>query len=871
MIRNVLWLVQRLVRTFLAELCCVLATGLPTALADPLWRLALAFERHCEAAALARAAASFDAAHHDAFAAFEAVLLQLDNRWNTSASDLHLARLPARLRRRLAARLAWGRTASGVVGGAVVEAAHDRLTQATLLRLATGHFERALATDVLDRATIALDTWRSLAGWADDAPLRRATAELAWRWGDHDTAWKTIAPLLRQERCPSPFDVLDWGMRALAEVPPGPERLELARACFERGRRWLPEARRTWRLGATLARLDGDFDTEARYLSRLVARHPQALDARFRRHGIECGITYKLGGAGGDATATTTLEGSLLLDVPIRMEVGETVEVTARLDLPDGVEGATLYPLPPAGWGLAAEPNRLTPDADGAARFRLTALRGDRVRGGPWPLVVLAVTPRGHVVTRTEVAVDDLHPGEALLVVTEDHEIHEERGFLRPDLLEKVLVEKSRFAADLAADEGVPWTHCVEVGSTLALGERAAESGDGRWAELRSKVRRHLVDEVARGHDLQPHLHTFNDPAYGHFPYRMAEGGQGWRPSLRFLLTSAEARGDWASVTPPPGRGRTDPTLPDPTLDRLASVERAVAQLETVARAGQPDHCAVLWRSGLLEYGATPDERAWSAVALRRAGLLAASDRAKPAGPGPEAVPPAFPAGWRRPFDPVPGGPLFQLPIVANVEGDYRMGRRRLERRARATVAAVAGRPGVHCFTLLTHDKFLNARRGGDEFLFDREGGEWSLIRQHLMTWRRAGARPVTATEAVRALVDDRGWHPEPLLLGESWSEGSGEVGPTVRYAIEIVGPRPPASPERPFPLRIALPCSLRAGVESVEAFHDDSVLPIELEERSAGGVEALWVDLPAFDRPLTLALRLRPGVRRADFRDPTP
>ena len=261
--------------------------------------------------------------------------------------------------------------------------------------------------------------------------------------------------------------------------------------------------------------------------------------------------------------------------------------------------------------------------------------------------------------------VDDPRPGRLLLAVTEDHEIQEERGRLPAAALGRLLVEKSRFAADL----GVPWTHMVEAGSTLGLTAWAAERGDGPWRDLAREVRAHLAAEVARGNDVQPHLHAFNDPADPGFPYTLRDDGLA--PSLAFLLTDAEERGAFASA----GDGRK----------RLATTARAVAAVEEVGRLGDPDYRAVLWRSGLLDYGSTPADRAWSAVALRRAGLLAVSDLPKPASPRRWRVEPAFPIGWEDPAQPAPGGPLLQLPIAADLEGDFRMGPRRLVRRARAS------------------------------------------------------------------------------------------------------------------------------------------------------------------------------------------
>jgi hypothetical protein len=486
----------------------------------------------------------------------------------------------------------------------------------------------------------------------------------------------------------------------------------------------------------------------------------------------------------------------------------------------------------------------------GVAEVTVTARRPDRVRGEPWPLVLVAVGRQGHCLARARVRVPDPDPGRVLVTVTEDHEIHEERGTLDPELLRRLLVEKSRFAAGLA-----PWTHQVETGSVLAMTDWAAERG-GVWAELRAAVRRHLAEEVARGNDLQPHLHTFNDPAYAHFPYQLAGGG--WRPSLRFLLTAAEERGDWASACPPPGH----PPRVGGGADRVASVERSVAQLEAVARLGSPDYRAVLWRSGLLEVGDDAEERAWSAVALLRAGLLADSDLPKPASPRGGAVAPAFPASGEDPFSPHPGGPLLQLPIVANLEGDFRMGWRALARRARRSVGAVRGgdgrpRPGVHLFTLLTHDKFLNARRGGDEFHLDPDAGDWRTARGQLEAWRRAGAEVVTAGEGVRAVMDDRSWRPVPLLEAETFVAAPAGELQEVRYRLRVLGRGIVPTEAFPHHLLVPLPCSLRGRfVELLAGREGSEPDPPEVDAEGT----AFWWRWRSAD-PIVVTFRLREPI----------
>ncbi len=823
---SIVFVGSRLLRWGLAEIVCGLGNILPAAAGPGFWRLALGLNPHHEVAASNRARALLDRGHAEAWPAFEALLRQLANPANTSASDLHLSRTPGRVVRRLAARWLWGPSAADV------ESQHDRSLRQTCESLARDFTARWIRGGELEAAARALETWQSVAG--DRLEIRWARAEIAWRRaGGEASGLDECIPLASAGRFVSPTDPWLWGERGLEAG-----RLELASRCLELARRWLPEEATTWRLDARLAHTLGELERAATSRERVLFFDPQDIPT------FLCHLAPE--------HRWQRASGRLTISAPDSIRLGRRAEVRIRLEAPSAA-GWALHLLPPAGHGLRAPRAQQKPGTAGAWSVEIEACRGDRVRGGPWPLVALAVDTDGrYLETRAEISVVDEAPGRVLLVVTEDHEIQEERGHLTAPALQELLVEKSRFAADL----GRPWTHMVEVGSTLAMTDWARDHGDASWVRLRREVRQHLAEEVRRGHDLQPHLHTFNDPAYPHFPYRTGDGG--WQPDLRFLLTGAELRGDWASVCPPPrGDEVAEPESTPRALDRLESVARAVSQLEEVGRLGSPDFRPVLWRSGLLEYGDHPADRAWSGVALRRAGLLADSDRNKPGSPRAGAVPPAFFASREEPFEPRPGGPLLQLPIVANLEGDYLMGPRALERRARKCVEAVRRNrepvPGVHLFTVLTHDKFINARRGREELRLDKDYGDWRTLREHLDAWQRLGVEQVTAAEGVEAVAHDLGWSPVARLDQETFVMSRHEI----RYRLRVLGAGIPVDPEHPQHLWVPVPCSLRRRVRAVAVSDDDhEAREVELEPcRSA----FWWLrsrDTPAFvvftlDRPM--------------------
>ncbi len=823
------FVLRHLPRWVLAEGVCQLANGLPARFAQPLWRLALWLNGNHEVAAINRAMSLAESNALGAWDAFERCLRQLENPHGISASDLYLSRWPGRLARQLVARWLWG--PAGVARPLdAVHDGHDAVLQGALKDLARRHVDLALSADLLQRARRAFEPWCSLAGDGPEpgalaavAPARWLGLELAWRdpLGPSSEDLQTLGELLEQGALASPLDCLRWGQRCIDG-----DHWDLADACFGHARRLLPEEPGTWSGSAQVARAEGDPSTARRFWRRVLSRDPQDIEAWLSERAL----------AGEDAHAE--VPGTLRLDVPIRLTLGAETTLTAYLDGIDNPKDFVLHLLAPTGWGLEATPSSVSFDAQGRTETRLLARRPHRVLGEPWPLVALAVGPDGHLLARASVAVDDPHPGRLLLTVTEDHEIHEERGLFSPDLIERVLVDKSQ----AAADQGVPWTHMVEVGSVLAMTRAAAPRGDA-WRRLWTAVRRHLVDEVARGHDVQPHLHTFNDPAYGHFPYTLEDDG--WRPSLPFLLTEAQRRGDFSTVTPPPGVADDVAGI----HDRLQAVEGAVAQLESVGRLGSSDYRALLWRSGLLEYGEGAADEAWSAVALRRAGLVAGSDVLVS---GETASSTAFPCGWTQPGCQDVHGPLLQLPIVANLEGSYLQGTRRLRKLARRCLDAVRARPGVHLFTLLTHDKFINARRGRDEFQHDPAYGDWPLIRHHLDAWQSWGAELVTATEGVQWALDDLSLHLQAVLREETFltppgttpSDTTSTKDPiAVRYRVQWLGPRHGVDEASPRQVWVPLPCSWRGRIDGITARQGDHPLEVQGADR-----HGFWIEVTSLE-----------------------
>lgn len=786
----------------LAEAAYVLGNLLPGTLAIGSWRLALRWNRHHILAALNIALALAERNHPNAWVAFLQAVQAVRNPWNTSGSDLFLTWVPERIMRRLLHRALWGRS----VQSAVLNGAHDQLRQDALARLAEHHTRQALHQRQVDRARQALDVWTSVAG--NTLGNQWAAVEVALLVNDPHTAQGIAHPLVLDGKFISPLETLRWARHFLTA-----DNKELAQHCLSWAQRWIPEVPDLWYLQGQLALSCGEKETALQYMSRAVALCPENLDAYLDW------LTLKQGWATRPQLAPTG-----------RLDVSTASELTLQQTTPAvcylyDVSGQwTLHVLPPNGWGIVAEPRSTPFDAQGKAEITLRALRPDHIRGQVWQVQFVAVGPSGYLINRVSVRVPDPRPGRLLVTITEDHEIQEERDIFTPGAMQSLLVTKSAFASSISR---VPWTHMVEVGSTLLMPAEAVHQDAMTWQEVWQSTRDHLADELEKGNDVQCHLHAFNDPQHARFPYRAV--AQGWQTAMKYLLTEPNLRGDWASVCPPPGNS---------PYDRLYSAERTVTALESIGRLADPDYRPVLWRSGLLEYGESEADRAWSAVALRRAGLLADSDVAKPGSPVAGAVAPAFMANWLTPFVPDAGGSILQLPVVANLEGDYLMDSGLLRRRIKRTVSALRQpdgtlRPGTHLFTLLTHDKFINARASRDELRLDPQYGDWATIQQHIAGWQQQGATFVTARDGVKAVLDERVWSLQTRLVSETFIAGlSGEQH--VRYRIELLGRHIPVSEDYPQHILVTVPPSIRPAVTDLCAHQDSRALTMEWH-REAG------------------------------------
>lgn len=774
------FLARHLTRYFFAEIIFLLARVAPFPLNDIGFRWTLAWNPMHIPAALARAQQLTARKDSRAHAAFQFAQRVIENRARVSASDFALMRVPERITRRITRQTDEALYAQW---GALAEQHDGRIANSP----------SAAAVKSASQNRIA-DAW--------------ANIETKWTEKNFADALILAAPLIARGDFVSPLDVLLWTERALTQA-----QFDLAETCLQWAQHWTPERALVWQLRAELERARGNIQDARMYLERAACWNPESFEIFLAQQNLAHAIPLR-------ETALTRLR----VGAPLNLEADEAVQIECELENAAGEW--EIHFLSPTGWGIVASPRVQRSDSQHRAMFEIRACRPDRVRGKAWTLTFVALSDAEYAVAKIRVAVPDTTRGKILLLVTEDHELWEERGTITREDIEKLLVEKSKFAAEHFA----PWTHMVEVGSSLALLDWAAAQ-DEAWRETRDKVREHLANEIKNGNDIQPHLHAFNLPSSPDFPYTLTDAGIVL--DKKFLLTAEERRRDFARAHAP--------------RERINAVANAVAEIERVAHAANSNYRAVLWRSGQLEFGDSDVERAWSSVALLRAGIFADSDMPKKTF-APNIAPTAFFAALENPFTPNPNGELVQLPIAANLEGDFLSDARTLQDMAKRTADALRDKAGIHLITLLTHDKFINARRGADEFCLDENYNEWETIRAHLDAWRDAGAERVTAQQAIETMLNDGAWRLTAWLCEQTFLESS-----RVRYTIRLLGKGIPILDEYPQWILVTIPPFLRADVLNVRVTQGENKLAIF--ENSA---HDFWIRVTARQSTLYCEMELR-------------
>jgi tetratricopeptide (TPR) repeat protein len=577
---------------------------------------------------------------------------------------------------------------------------------------------------------------------------------------------------------------------------------------------------------------------------------------------------------------------------PAALEVEEATELTLRVGISPA--GGSLWILEPFGAGLLCSPRGRIALEGGSHEIRLEvrAARPDAANcGRPWTIHIALCAGGTPIRAQLSAAVPDRAPGRVHYLITEDHELYDEREATRAAEARMTLVDKSRLAEQIANQQGARWTHVVDVGSLALVRWAAQRSQGGGWPEVQRLCEEHLVEAVSRGNDLGLHIHAFHDPGFRGFVHDFDEAADAVSTGDELLNTAGRRRGYWSRAYPALG------DVEEPN-SRAGATWKGIGELEALGRLGDPRFRVTLFRAGSFDLGEDGADRARSLALLARLGVLADSDLRKPRlyHRIPERSP--YPVGGdprcsiRDPVEMV----LLEVPPEYNIESDFLSDLKVLDQYLGQRIKSLCNpdgevRPGVHVICAMTHDKFINWRMGHRWDSLDPEYGDWLTIRQHLAhaRQRHPALRFSTAREAVLDWYDEytpelRAWRDEEIVV-LSCREDESEI---FRYALRLLGRGVPVSRERPRRVRVVLPAwpgerlleawveregerwaSQRpvAGPPSLEFEVDDRSCAWELVVRVAAGNGISATPRP--EEPGVLALDSSLGYRNASIEVP--
>lgn len=543
----------------------------------------------------------------------------------------------------------------------------------------------------------------------------------------------------------------------------------------------------------------------------------------------------------------------------LRSELGGVLRLAVRVALP--APGA-LYVLEPPGGGIGCTPRGRVALAAGEhdLEIAITALRPQSVRRGePWPLHLALVSGPHMARARTTVAIPEREPGRIYHVITEDHELYDERERTTATDARTTLVDKSELAERIANAAGACWTHVVDVGSLALVEWAAARSLRHAWRDVADRCAEHLVTSVERGNDLGLHCHAFHDPETDAFCHGFDVDSDVITTDPAFLDRPGRERGFWSRAFPRIGDV-------DDRGSRAWATWRGIGRLEALGRLADPRFRVTLFRAGSFDFGDTGEERAASLALLQRLDLLADSDVPKPrlyARPLGQTTYPVEddPA---RPARDVGRMRALELRAEYNVESDFLSDLgvldivldRRIEG-CRDRSGAVT--PGTHVVCAMTHDKFINWRMGRRWDSLDPDYGDWVTIREHLSraTRRHPEVRFARPRDAVLDWMD----HYSPHLL--AWRDeefavlaAPGAEDEEFAHVIRLLGRGILVGPDRPRTVRVALPAWCHGRIRHAWIERDGATWP----SRRLAGVPALEFDVDGRDCAWELRIRVEAG-----------
>jgi len=692
-------------------------------------------------------------------------------------------------------------------------------------RLAVGgtsrRLEQQIAEGRLDEAARELQGEQGTLGSRVDASVRLAEAALA-------AGERTLArEILERARASDPGRSDVW--RAVGRLELAEQQLEAASAALERAVALDPGEAQAWiMLGDARVTKDAVGARDAWW--RALERDPYADGAITRLETVE-----------GSRTPSGPDLGLIVEPAAVHLSLGSSTELRIETRLGGGPAG--LYILEPFGAGLVCKPRGRIPVGQGTGHVALhvRATRPDGVVSGqPWRLVLALCSGERIERVSVPVSVPDNQEGHVYYVVTEDHELYDEREATSAEDAHTTLVDKSRLAEKIANAQGARWTHMVDVGSLALVGWAAVRSRRSRWREVDRACRDHLVEAVRDGNDLGLHCHAFHDPSAPVFCHGFDEERDLVTTSDTFLETPLPRRGFWSRAFPAIG----DVDTPG---SRAWATWRGIGTLEGLGRLGDPHFRVTIFRAGSFDFGEDRSDRGRSLALLQRLGILADSDVPKP-------------RLYYRPLDrasyPVrddPREPVASPAAVCaleirpefNIEADFLSDVGVLnayvdDRIGVLGSASGAFIPGTHIVCAMTHDKFINWRMGRRWDCLDPEYGDWLTIRDHLqhVAARHPKVRRATVRDAVLDWYDRftptlLAWrHEEIVVLAAPDAETQ-----TYRYTVRLLGRDIPVSEAQPRRVRVHLPAWLHGRVREAWIECDSERW---VSERPPGGVPVL-------------------------------
>jgi tetratricopeptide (TPR) repeat protein len=533
----------------------------------------------------------------------------------------------------------------------------------------------------------------------------------------------------------------------------------------------------------------------------------------------------------------------------IMLSVGETasVQVEYRIADPKQAESIKVATLTPFGFGVVAD-QEIGPEETAnrsqkrSVTVHLRAMRDNGVNlGKPWKIIVVAYDSHSGAFASRALTVSVAPPpdeeGRILYVVTEDLEQSGDfpHSDNTPDIndisrneIKVDLVEKPALADRIAQEYGIRWTHMVDVGSVV-LRLRWLESllSGTAWGELWGQVRSRLAQSFGAGHDVQLHLHAYNDPGnrLTRIYYDRTADALLFRDNEVRVAGADGRHGAWS-------RNYDSLGTPSDAETLSGSVSRGLREIGD-AIGVDPSTRVLAFRAGEYEFGdeGVPSRR--SITALQQNGILVDSDAAVglPSEKGfifhrrvgDNVYFSDVDSIWRTASQLSQIGLLEVLPIPTRTASNYVTPIDHGSQVAHSYDLCMSnGRVKSGVFILVEMYHIGNTNSGGVWDNLDPQYGDWAKMARHFafVRSRCPRAEPVGLGEA--ATIYLRRYTPDlvPLIIGPpDVSNG------TYDYRVEFLGDDILVDDKHPHFVAIRPPAVLERGTSKIELLHGEHLV----------------------------------------------